>query len=140
MKTTDFTMATMAPAAAHKNIPGNPSTAKSSNLMLNDRSNGKPLRVLSEADWQFWIENGYIVIKNAVPKEQVDRLAAFLWEFEEKDPDKPETWYAPARAEMQMKELTNTGMVEVYNHQYLWDNRQVQRLYDAFVDIWGTEK
>lgn len=117
--------ASMAPAVAHKDIPGNPSTAKSSNVKLNDRSNGKPLSVMSEADWKFWTENGYIVIKNAVPKEQADRLAKFLWEFEEKDPDDPETWYAPPRAEMQMKELTNTGMVEVYNHQYLWDNRQM---------------
>jgi hypothetical protein len=81
-----------------------------------------------------------VVIKNAVPKENVERLAKFLWEFEEKDPDDPETWYAPPRAEMKMKELTNTGMVEVYNHQYLWDNRQYPRIYDAFVDIWGTEK
>jgi hypothetical protein len=30
---------------------------------------------------------------------------------------------------MQMKELTNTGMVEVYNHQTLWDNRQMPKLY-----------
>jgi hypothetical protein len=83
---------TMAPNNAHKDIPGNPSTAKSSATKLNDRSNGKPLRVLSEDDWKFW------------------------------------------------KELANTGMVEVYNNQYLWNNRQMQRLYDAFVDIWGTEK
>ena len=137
------TMATMAPTMApnaHKDIPGNPSTAKSSAVKLNDRSNGKPLRVLSEEDWKFWIHNGYVVIKNAVPKENVERLAKFLWEFEEKDPNNPETWYAPPRAEMKMKELTNTGMVEIYNHQYLWDNRQYPRIYEAFVDIWGTEK
>lgn len=130
----------MEPENAHKDIPGNPSTAKSSNIKLNDRSNGQPLRVLNEEDWQFWKHNGYVVIKNAVPKEQVKRLADFLWEFEEKDPDNPETWYTPSRAEMKMKELTNTGMVEIYNHQYLWDNRQHPRIYDAFVDIWGTEK
>jgi hypothetical protein len=138
------TMATMAPTMApdnaHKDIPGNPSTAKSSAQKLNDRSNGEPLRVLSEEDWKFWTENGYIVIKNAVPRENAERLARFLWEFEEKDPDNPDTWYAPPRAEIQMKELTNSGMVEVYNHQYLWENRQYPRLYDAFVDIWGTEK
>ncbi|MFN7119321.1 MAG: phytanoyl-CoA dioxygenase family protein, partial [Saprospiraceae bacterium] len=130
----------MIPNNAHTDIPGNPSTATSSKIKLSDRSNGKPLRVLSEEDWQFWIHNGYIVIKNAVPKEQALKTAAFLWEFEEKDPNNPDTWYAPARAEMKMKELTGTGMVEVYNHQYLWDNRQTQRVYDAFVDIWGTEK
>jgi len=125
---------------AHKDIPGNPSTAISSQVRLNDRSNGKPLQVLSEEDWQFWIKNGYVVIKNAVPLEQAERLADFLWEFEEKDPNDPATWYVPPRAEMKMKELTNTGMVEVYNHQYQWDNRQYPKVYQAFTDIWGTEK
>ena len=136
--------ATLAPTMAqndgHKDIPGNPSTATSSKMKLSSRSNGESLRVLSEADWQFWIQNGYVIIKNAVPKEQVKRTADFLWEFDEKDPSNPETWYAPARAEMQMKELTNTGMVEVYNHQTLWDNRQMPKVHAAFADIWGTEK
>jgi ectoine hydroxylase-related dioxygenase (phytanoyl-CoA dioxygenase family) len=133
----------MVPNNAHKDIPGNPSTATSSKLKLNDRSGNDadtPLRVLSEADWQFWKENGYIVIKQAVPREQAERLANFLWEFEEKDPSDPTTWYAPPRAEMKMKELAGSGMVELYNHQYEWDNRQMPRVYDAFVDIWGTEK
>jgi Phytanoyl-CoA dioxygenase (PhyH) len=131
---------TMGNTNAHKDIPGNPSTAKSSNIKLNDRSNGKPLNILSEDDWKFWVNNGYIVIKNAVPKEQAKRLADFLWEFEEKDPNDATTWYVPPRAEMKMKELTNTGMVEVYNHQLLWDNRQVPKVHEAFADIWGTEK
>ncbi|MCA6469001.1 MAG: phytanoyl-CoA dioxygenase family protein [Chitinophagaceae bacterium] len=131
---------TMAQQNEHLDIPGNPSTAKSSHLQLNDRSNGKPLRVLSEEDWTFWKHNGYIVIKQAVSKEQAAATAAFLWEFEEKNPDDPTTWYTAPRAEMKMKELENTGMVEVYNHQQLWNNRQAQRIYDAFVDIWGTEK
>jgi hypothetical protein len=133
------TMGTMALPNAHEEVPGNPSTARTSYLKLNDRSNGKPLKVLTEADWKFWVENGYVVIKNAVPKEQAERTARFLWEFEEKDPHDPETWYAPPRAEIQMKELTNTGMVEVYNNQYLWDNRQMQKVYDAFTDVWGTD-
>ncbi len=134
---------TMAPTMAtnaHHDIPGNSSTAKSSKLKLNDRSNGKPLKVMTEDEWKFWIHNGYIVIKNVVPKEQTERLANFLWEFEEKDANDPNTWYTPPRAEMKMKELTNTGMVEVYNHQYLWDNRQYPKVHEVFSDIWGTEK
>ena len=124
----------------HQEIPGNPSTAKSSTLSLNTRTNQTPLRVLTESEWQFWIEKGYIVIKNAIPKEQATATADFLWEFEEKHPHDPNTWYTPPRAEMKMKELAGTGMVEVYNHQQLWNNRQTQRVYDAFVDVWGTEK
>lgn len=131
---------TMIPNQNHKEIPGNPSTATSSHIKLSDRSNGQSLRVLTEEDWAFWIRNGYVVVKNAVPREQALKTAEFLWEFEEKDPNNPETWYAPPRAEMKMKELTGTGMVEVYNHQQLWNNRQMQRVYDAFVDVWGTEK
>lgn len=125
---------------AHKEIPGNPSTATSSKIKLNDRSNKKKLRVLTEEDWTFWKHNGFIVIKNAVSKEQAKVTANFIWEFDEKDSQDSKTWYAPPRAEMEMKELMGTGMVEVYNHQYLWDNRQMQRVYDAFVDVWGTEK
>lgn len=141
MKNTQPTMATtMIPNNAHKDIPGNPSTATSSKVKLNDRSNGQALRILTEEQWSFWRHNGYIVIKNAVPREQALATADFLWEFEEKDPNNPESWYTAPRAEMKMKELAGTGMVEVYNNQHLWNNRQMQRVYDIFVDIWGTEK
>lgn len=124
----------------HKEIPGNPSTATTSKIKLNDRSNKEALRVLSEADWDFWMHNGYIVVKNAISKKQAKATADFIWEFDEKDSENMETWYAPPRAEMKMTELTGTGMVEVYNHQHLWNNRQTQKVYDAFVDVWGTEK
>ncbi len=125
---------------AHEEIPGNPSTATSSKIRLRDHADASTLRVLSEEDWAFWKHNGYIVIKNAIPAEQAKATAEFLWEFDEKDPHDPSTWYAPPRADMEMKELIGTGMVEVYNNQYLWDNRQTQKVYDAFVDIWGMEE
>tara|TARA_B100001250_G_scaffold122838_1_gene104326 strand:- start:381 stop:1328 length:948 start_codon:yes stop_codon:yes gene_type:complete len=124
----------------HKDIPGNPSTAKTSKLKLRKEVSSNSLKVLSVNDWTFWIENGYIVIKNAVAKEQAKKTANFLWTFEEKNSQDPSTWYSPPRAEMKMKELAGTGMVEVYNHQYLWENRQERKIYDSFVDIWGTEK
>lgn len=130
---------TMMPNQGHTDKPGNPSTATSSKRKLNDRSKGKALRVLSEEDWSFWKHNGYIVIKGAISREQALKTADFIWEFDEKDPNDKSTWYAPPRAEMQMKELAGSGMVEVYNHQLLWDNRSTQRVYDAFVDIWGYE-
>lgn len=123
-----------------KTIPGNPSTAVVEDIKLRGEATPDSLRVLSMEQWEFWKNNGYVVIKNAVLAEQASQTAAFLWEFEEKDPKDKNTWYTAPRAEMQMKELVGTGMVEVYNHQRLWDNRQTQRVYDSFVDIWGTEK
>ena len=133
-------METKIPNNAHKEIPGNPSTAKSSSIGLRTSATSDSLRVLSIEDWNFWLHNGFVVIKNAVSREQAQKTADFLWEFEEKNPNNPESWYTAARAEMQMKELQGTGMVEVYNHQLLWENRQTERVYNAFVDIWGTEK
>ncbi|WP_439698906.1 phytanoyl-CoA dioxygenase family protein [Mucilaginibacter sp. AW1-7] len=136
--------ATMTPEnglnTAHKEIPGNPSTATSSKIKLRQEIGSRPLKVLSEADWKFWIANGYVIIKNAIPAEQAKKTADFLWQYEGKDANDPETWYKAPAAEMQMKELNNTGMVEVYNNQLLWDNRQNQRIHDAFADIWGTDK
>ena len=141
MEKTKPTMAgKMLPDNQHKDIPGNPSTAKSSILNLRQEATSDSLRVLSIEDWKFWKHNGYVIIKNAVPREQAKQTAEFLWEFEDKDPNDKSTWYTAPRAEMQMKELAGTGMVEVYNNQHLWNNRQMQRVYDAFVDIWGSEK
>ena len=124
----------------HKDIPGNPSTAKTSKIKLRKEVSFNSLKIFSVNDWTFWLENGYIVVKNVVTKQQAKKTASFLWEFEEKDSEDPSTWYSPPRAEMKMKELAGTGMVELYNHQYLWENRQERKIYESFVDIWGTEK
>ncbi len=106
---------------------------------LKDIRKSLPLRVLSQEDWDHWTTRGYVVVPNAVPGENIERLKALLWEFEEKDPDDPESWNRSDRRAHQMQELGNTGMVEIYNHQYLWDNRQHPRIYDVFVDIWDRE-
>ena len=106
---------------------------------LKDVQKTLPLRVLSPDDWQHWITKGYVIVRNAVPAEQAKALADILWEFDEKDPSNPSTWYAPERRPHVRKELNNAGMVEIYHHQTMWDNRQTPRIYDAFVDIWDRE-
>ena len=98
-----------------------------------------PLRILSDEDFAQWQKRGFVIVRNAVPQENVERLKAILWEFEEKDPDDPETWDVVARRDHPDAAITATGMVEIYNHQFLWDNRMQQRVYDAFVDIWDVE-
>ncbi|MFP3544657.1 phytanoyl-CoA dioxygenase family protein [Rhizobium sp. SIMBA_035] len=114
-------------------------TAGSVTTQLKDIKKKLPLRVLSEADWQHWTKKGYVIVRQAVPAENVERLVEVLWRFDEKDPNDPSTWYAPQRREHKMKELNNTGMLEIYNHQALWDNRMEKRVYDVFVDIWDRE-
>lgn len=97
------------------------------------------LRVLSPEDFQHWQTYGFVVVKQAVPMENVEALKKLLWEFQEMDPNDPTTWNGPQLRDHAMKELNNSGMVEIYNHQALWDNRQFPRVYDAFVDIWDDE-
>jgi hypothetical protein len=125
-------MDTMAKRDAHP-------TTSATLVQLKDMQKTLPLRVLTPEDWEQWTSHGYVVVRNAVPKANVDRLVKVLWEFDEKDPANPETWYAPQRREHKMTELNNTGMLEIYNHQALWDNRMEERIYGAFVDIWDRE-
>jgi ectoine hydroxylase-related dioxygenase (phytanoyl-CoA dioxygenase family) len=128
------------PGYTSLDTPGNASVALSSRQRFNPRSNGDPLRVLSEDDWRFWSENGYVVVHDAVPPENLDAVVDLLWEFQQMDRNDPETWYHNPAREIEMVELKNSGMVEAYNHQALWDNRQYPRIHQAFADIWGTEK
>lgn len=114
-------------------------TTRATSTQLKDINKQLPLRVLSQEDWQHWTTFGYVIVRNAVPAANVQRLADLLWEFQEMEPNDPSTWYKPQLRDHQMKELNNTGMVEIYNHQSLWDNRQEPRVYDAFVDIWDRE-
>jgi|GEM_PF-5979683 hypothetical protein len=37
--------------------------------------------VLSKEAWAFWEENGYVVVHNAVPQENLDAMVDVIWEF-----------------------------------------------------------
>ncbi|WP_018151528.1 phytanoyl-CoA dioxygenase family protein [Leeia oryzae] len=119
--------------------PGNPTVAYTDQVQLRDLQKTLPLRVLSDADFAHWQRYGFVVIKQAVSPEQVAKTTQFLWEFQELDPTKPASWDQPELRSHEMKELNGSGMVEAYHHQTMWDNRQTQRVYDAFVDIWDRE-
>ena len=90
------------------------------------------MSVLSEQDRAFWEEHGYVVVHDAVPSENLQAVVDAVWEFLGMDPDDPGDWYREPHRK--------GGMVEVYQHQALWNNRQHSRIHRAFSEIWGTEK
>ena len=90
------------------------------------------MRVLTQEDLAFWHSNGYVVVRDAVPRENVEAVADIIWEFMEMNRHDPETWYNPQHSKI--------GMVELYHHQSLWNNRQNPRVYGAFAEIWETEE
>lgn len=96
--------------------------------------------VLSADDMAFWQENGYVLLRDAVPRENVAAVLEAIWQFMDMDADDPDTWYRAPQGQYGMLELNRSGMVELYHHQALWDNRQHPRVYEAFTQIWETEK
>lgn len=108
---------------------------------LKDIRKSRPLRVLSESDFEFWRTYGYVVVPGAISAVAAQRLLDFTWEFQGLDPDRPETWYPEREYRSDLdRDLYVYGFVEAYHHQLLWDSRQTQRVYDAFVDVWDCEE
>jgi len=101
---------------------------------LRDIRKTLPLRAMSKEDWEHWTTRGYVVIRQAVPEDNVRRLTEALLDFEDIKPDDPATWYVRRPGSRRLP--GHSGLVEIYNHQAMWDNRQTERVYDAFVDIW----
>jgi hypothetical protein len=108
---------------------------------LRDISKSRPLRVLSEDDFAFWQSCGYVVVREAIPSSAAARLLEFTWEFQGLNPGRPDTWYRERTFRSDLdRDLYVYGFVEAYHHQLIWDSRQTQRVYDAFVDVWDCEE
>jgi hypothetical protein len=100
-----------------------------------------PLRVLSPEDFGFWQNYGYVIVQQAIPSADAKTLLDFAWEFQGLDPNRPETWYPEKTFTTDLeRDLYIYGFVEAYHHQLIWNSRQSQRVYDAFVDIWDCEE
>jgi len=97
--------------------------------------------VLSDADLDLFAEQGYVVVPEAVPAANLRAMVELIWRFMGADEADSESWYrtAPREATGEAAPISRAGMVEVYQQQELWDNRQYPRVYQAFVDIWQTE-
>lgn len=90
------------------------------------------MAILSPADHAFLEENGYLVVPNALPVENCEAVINTLFAYLGMDRNDPEDWYRPP--------LKPGGMIEIYQHQTLWDNRQYPRLHQIFTEIYGTEQ
>ncbi|HLJ56190.1 MAG TPA: phytanoyl-CoA dioxygenase family protein [Chthonomonadaceae bacterium] len=89
------------------------------------------MKLLTEADRRFLDENGYLVAPGIVPVEDCEAVIDALFDFLEMKRDDPSDWYRHP--------LKPGGMVEIYQHQALWNNRQNPRMHALFSDIYGTD-
>ncbi len=90
--------------------------------------------VFSAEDRAFFETNGYVVLRNAVPQENLDAVLALIEEYTGIDLADPEAWYHGTHPPH------GNGMIELYQHQALWDNRQFPRVHQAFAELTGTDK
>lgn len=98
------------------------------------------MRGLSSDDLEFWHENGYVIVHDAAPADNLQAVIDAIWDFQEMDPANSATWYRPPERLNGMPELNGSGMVEMYHHPALWANRQLPRIHRAFADLWDTEQ
>lgn len=90
------------------------------------------MAILNEQDHTFFQDNGYLRVRQAAPKADCDAMIAAMWQFLEMDPNHPEMAYRLP--------LKPGGMIEMYQHQALWNNRQNPRLYEVFAELLGTPR
>jgi hypothetical protein len=83
-------------------------------------------------DRRFLDDNGYVIVRNVIPKADCDAVIEAIWTFLGMDGNDPEDWYRLP--------LKPGGMIEIYQHQALWNNRQNPQLYEVFAEILGTPK
>jgi ectoine hydroxylase-related dioxygenase (phytanoyl-CoA dioxygenase family) len=78
-------------------------------------------------------EQGYVVVPNVLPKENLEAVLSDIWTHTGARPDDRESWYRPDR-------IRYAGMIEMYHYQSMWNNRQHPNVHQVFSDIFGTEK
>jgi len=85
--------------------------------------------VLDDAALAGWDEQGYVVLRNAVTRDEARAAEQLLWDSIGASPNDPETWYG-----------SRCGiMIPVYRHPALEAARRAPRIHKAFAQLWGRE-
>jgi hypothetical protein len=97
-------------------------------------SNGSEILVdtLTNEDLEFWNQNGYIVLKNAISKSDCEQTRTAIWNFLDKSPDDVASWYTQ---HPEQKGL----MVNFSNHPTLNKNRMASKIKKAFEQLYQTD-
>lgn len=96
--------------------------------------------VISPAQRTHFDTFGYVVVPDAVPTEQCRRVVDAIWEFTGYSPDDPAGWYGPPAGLSERWPVQEYGMIPLFSHQSLWDNRQHPRVHRAFAELVGHEE
>jgi ectoine hydroxylase-related dioxygenase (phytanoyl-CoA dioxygenase family) len=87
--------------------------------------------VLTADDLQFWDENGYVIIHDAISPAACMQTEALIWQHLGIDKNDPSTWY-------QQHDDKQGIMVQLFQHPLLKANRESKRIRKAYEQLWGT--
>lgn len=101
-------------------------------LLANSKQNDQGVagNVLSEQDIEFWNTNGYVIIPQAVSKEDCNTTIDVICDFLNIDKNEPSSWYRPHPARQGI-------MVQLFQHQILAKNRKAPKIRAAYEQLWG---
>lgn len=85
---------------------------------------------LTTEQHQFFDQQGYIVVRGAVPPAQCGAVVDAMWEYMGRDSDDPGTWYEPS--------LPDGFKVKIPHHPAVWRNREEPGVHAAFASLFGT--
>ncbi|PZR22241.1 MAG: phytanoyl-CoA dioxygenase [Flavobacterium psychrophilum] len=88
--------------------------------------------VLSEEDLNFWDKNGYVIVRNAVSKEDCLATQQAIWDFLGASANDVSSWYKPHE---QQKGL----MLNFSDHQTLNKNRQSEKIRKAYEQLYKSD-
>lgn len=86
---------------------------------------------LTADDVAHWDEDGYVILRNAVPPDQAQAAAAEIFRHLNASPDDPDSWYR--------NEQGHSIWVRTVRHPAFAANRRTPRVLKAFAQLWGRE-
>ena len=89
--------------------------------------------ILSAEHHQHFDQFGYMVIENAVPLDLCQAVVEAIFAFLEMDPNDPNDWY-------RWPHKPGSGMVEMYQHQAMWNVYQHQPIHQIYTEVYGTHR
>lgn len=88
---------------------------------------------LTSEEIDFWKRNGYVILRNAITKEQCSEACNAIWNFRNASPDDRASWY---RNHEQQRGL----MLLFSDHNALNANRNSARIRRAYEQLYGTRE
>lgn len=99
------------------------------NRNATDKKGNKDSGILTAKELDFWDEHGYIIVKNAVSKEDCEAAINAICNYINIIRDDRSTWYLPNPNRQGI-------MVQLFQHPALEKNRRSQKIRAAYEQLW----